>query len=221
MEILRDIGVNFINNKKVQDLGRWFLKSGMSGEYLNGPVLNKARKDTYVNVQGTGVLLGPGIGTDILFVPSGVKEIIALDMDPKAECKEIAKKAGIKYDLRTADFSKQETFSNLKDLDFAISSFALCLTPNPEEILGFIYKTLRPGGTLCLVEHGVNHADSDSQLKFASSWANMAHGCDLMNDWEALVKEAGFKINYLEKRKINLPEIVPFQNPLYCIQAVK
>src|SRR6266478_6399579 len=96
--------VNIVNNKLLQPGIKWILKSGMAGEFLKGPNLDKARMDTLIVLKGRTLQLGPGTGNDIPFIPFGVNEVVAVDADPKSQCIKLANGFGIKnYNLRKGD----------------------------------------------------------------------------------------------------------------------
>lgn len=214
-----DFQSRMILSKFFQPMIEKLFKGGMAGEFLGGPELNRARKDTMRILEGKTLHAGAGTGNDIPFYPPAVTEVVAIDLNPKLKCKELAKKRRLPYTLLAGDLTNPGTFLPLGKFDSACMSLTGCLLSDPAITLGFLLDALKQGGKFALLEHGLNQSNAKAQENAADAWKKVSHGCQILFDWNRLVMEAGFEVEYLEKRETK--ELLAFQLPLYIIHAVK
>ena len=95
-------------------------------------------------------------------------------------------------------------------VDEVISSFSLCTIPDVERALRELRRVLRPGGTFRFVEHG---RSDDPRI---SRWQDrldpvqrfLAGGCHLNREPDRLLREAGFRIERLDRFEVPGPRVI-------------
>jgi SAM-dependent methyltransferase len=221
--VLEGFSVWLLKTNAGKELAKMMMTSGMSGEFLKGPKLDKARCDYVSLLKGDVLQLGPGTGRDIHYFPANkINKVIAIDKFPNEKCLEIAHNVGLNYQLLPGDLDCYEEFNQLQkqQFDCILMTLTGCLLKEPVATLSMARNFLKPGGRLILLEHGYSKDDLDIQAdqldqEFSANWAEAAHGCVLTNDWGNIVERAGFAIEKYEEREVD--GLALFQNPLYCI----
>jgi ubiquinone/menaquinone biosynthesis C-methylase UbiE len=95
-----------------------------------------------------------------------------------------------------------------------VSTLVLCSVEDQKTSLDEIYRLLRPGGTLRLIEHVV--ADSDPktlrwQKILNPVWNFMCCNCHLTRDTASAIEQAGFRTDRLERAMIEeAPSVVKY-----------
>ena len=80
--------------------------------------------------------------------------------------------------------------------------FVLCTVPDQDAALAEIRRVLRPGGTLCFLEHvraGTPGLDRAQRALEATVWPHLFGGCHLSRDTTAAIGRARFAITTLEE----------------------
>jgi SAM-dependent methyltransferase len=85
--------------------------------------------------------------------------------------------------------------------DAVLSTFTLCTIPDVDAALAEVRRTLRPGGTLHVLEHGLAPDPSVAawQRRLDPLQGRVAAGCHLSRDAPALVARAGFDVQWLRQ----------------------
>lgn len=85
--------------------------------------------------------------------------------------------------------------------DSALVTFSLCTIPDPALALGEVRRLLRPGGTLAFLEHGLSPEPKVArwQRRLDPIQGRVAGGCQLSRDVPAVVRDAGFEVDYLDE----------------------
>lgn len=81
-------------------------------------------------------------------------------------------------------------------------SFVLCTVPDQDAALAEIRRVLRPGGTLCFLEHvraGTAALVRMQRALEATVWPRLFGGCHLSRDTATAIERAGFTITTLEE----------------------
>jgi SAM-dependent methyltransferase len=163
--------------------------------------------------QGTVLDVGPGSGTQLhLFDASKITKMYGVEpaADLHAELLRNAEKAGLggKYEAIAAGAEPDSLIPALakKNLlqspekgssgifDTIVCIRVLCGVPNQEETAAGLYRLLKPGGRLLLVEHVVQPHGGDFIAKFMQrlfmflGWSFLLGGCCLDRDTEAVLR---------------------------------
>ncbi len=151
---------------------------------------------------GTVMDVGCGTGANFGCYPAGVTRVIAVEPEPRLRrlARDAARHApvpvtvtgGVASALPAPDAS----------LDAVVVTFVLCSVPSQDAALAEIRRVLRPGGTLCFLEHvrapspGVARAQ---RAMDATVWPRLAGGCHAGRDTVAAIGRAGFVIADLDR----------------------
>jgi SAM-dependent methyltransferase len=73
--------------------------------------------------------------------------------------------------------------------DYAVSTFCLCSIDDVRQVLGEIYRVLKPGGKFVFLEHGLSPESSVQKWQRRLNWLEMslADGCHLDRNMKELV----------------------------------
>jgi len=95
-------------------------------------------------------------------------------------------------------------------VDEVISSFSLCTIPDVEKALAEVRRVLRPGGTIRFVEHGRSDDPRISrwQDRLDPIQKRLAGGCHLNREPDRLLREAGFRIERLDRFEVPGPRVI-------------
>lgn len=94
-------------------------------------------------------------------------------------------------------------------VDHAVSAFTLCTIPGVEQALAEVRRVLRPGGTFRFVEHGRSPEPRVArwQDRLTPIQKRVAGGCHLNRDIEELIRQAGFRIERLDRFHVSGPKV--------------
>ena len=136
--------------RRYDRLAPWF--DSLEG-FLEGLLFRRLRKKLWAQAQGEHLLeVGVGTGKNFGFYPEDAR-ITAIDFSPnmlkQAERKRERKQLAV--DLALMDVQSLCYADN--SFDTVIASFVFCSVPKPRKGLKEIYRVLKPGGQLLLLEH--------------------------------------------------------------------
>lgn len=152
----------------------------------------------------TGIVMDVGSGTGANFghYPPAVTRVVAVEPEPRLRrlASDAARRApvpvavtgGLASALPAGDAS----------LGAVIVTFVLCSVPDQDAALAEVRRVLRPGGTLCFLEHvrgGSAGIARTQRVLDATVWPRLAGGCHVGRDTVAAIERAGFVIDHLEK----------------------
>ncbi|MGZ3680540.1 MAG: class I SAM-dependent methyltransferase [Ktedonobacterales bacterium] len=94
--------------------------------------------------------------------------------------------------------------------DSALATLVFCSVDDPERALGEVYRTLKPGGTLLLVEHVRSEGRMPARVQdvITPICARLASNCHPNRDTAANVERAGFYIEALRRLPNGLEPII-------------
>lgn len=136
--------------RRYDRLAPWF--DSLEG-FLEGLIFRRLRKKLWAQAQGEHILeVGVGTGKNLPFYPKAAR-MTAIDFSPnmlkQAERKRERKQLSV--DLSLMDV--QSLYYADNSFDTVIASFVFCSVPKPRKGLKEIYRVLKPGGQLLLLEH--------------------------------------------------------------------
>lgn len=162
--------------------------------------------------EGRVLEIGVGSGPNLPRYPPAVRELLALEPDPSLI--EMARtKAPVS--IRPVSFleaSAEQIPLESASVDTVISTWTMCSIPDVRRALKEMRRILKPGGRLLFVEHGLS---SDPvvrkwQNRLDPLWNRVSGGCHLNRPIEAVIGEAGFRIDHLETGYMSGPNLMTF-----------
>jgi SAM-dependent methyltransferase len=164
-----------------------------------------------VPADGRVLELGAGSGTNFGHYPSSVREVVAVEPEPRLRA--LAAAAAAVVPVQVVDGSADALPSDDGAFDVVVTSLVLCSVPSQERALAEVWRVLRPGGRLLFWEHvrGDGGLARTQRVLDATVWAFLAGGCHTGRDSVAAIEAAGFTIERLER--FDFPELAVNLNP--------
>lgn len=131
-------------------LAPWF--DSLEG-FLEGLIFRRLRKKLWAMTSGEHILeVGVGTGKNFGFYPEFAR-MTAIDFSPKMleQAQRKRERKQIQVDLDLMDVQRLYYADN--SFDTVVASFVFCSVPLPRKGLKEIYRVLKPGGQLLLLEH--------------------------------------------------------------------
>jgi ubiquinone/menaquinone biosynthesis C-methylase UbiE len=145
--------------------------------------------------EGRVLEIGVGAGANLPFYGPGVSEIFGLDPSER-----LLRKA-----LKTGPFNPLEASAEAIPLDTGsvdtvVTTWTLCSIPDAHGALTEMRRVLKPGGRLLFVEHG---RSPDPRVRWFQNnltpvWRRIGGGCHLNRPIDALIREAGWKMEKID-----------------------
>jgi ubiquinone/menaquinone biosynthesis C-methylase UbiE len=145
-------------------------------------------------LSGTVVEIGPGVGANFTYYPSGIHWIgIEPNVYMHDHLLKAAEKREITGELRTGIVEHLELPDS--SADAVVSTLVLCSVGNQDAAIKEILRVLKPGGKFLFVEHVA--AKQGSALRMVQriikpAWKVVADGCHPDRDTASAVERAGF-----------------------------
>jgi ubiquinone/menaquinone biosynthesis C-methylase UbiE len=195
---------------------------GFYGDWVVPRILNLAmgmkflaeeRRKCLTGVRGKVLEVGFGAGHNLPFYPAEVEKLVAID--PSKQGAKLARKriAAAPFPVEYAPLEGEKIDAPDASFDAVVSTFTLCSIPDPTAALRQIRRVLKPGGKLFLIEHG---RSADPKIERWQDRMNgvqktLFGGCHLNRNIEALVREAGFTFDRVDKYYLpKQPRMVAF-----------
>ena len=160
----------------------------------------RLRAEWIPKARGRVVEIGIGSGLNLPFYRSDVERVCGVD--PSRELREIALKRAADTPLRV-ELLPQSAEEAIPveggGFDTAVTTWTLCSIPDVSRALREIRRALKPEGRLIFLEHG-RAPDSKVaawQDRLTPMWKRVGGGCHLNRPIDALIQEAGFRIEEL------------------------
>jgi len=181
-------------------VGNKLLKGGLKGiaydfllSFFEGILVKKWRRKLWNQVKGPRILeVGVGTGLNIFYYPFGVS-LTALDLSEeylqRARLRAERMKKPVEFvqgDVKVMPF-KEASF------DTVVSSFLFCQVDDPRAGLQEIYRVLKPGGRLLMLEHVNSRGKLGKMMNIISGPFYRLFGDHIARDTEVLARQVGFK----------------------------
>jgi ubiquinone/menaquinone biosynthesis C-methylase UbiE len=160
--------------------------------------LGSEKRKLLALTRGKMLHVAAGTGNDYKFLPPGM-DIVSIDISPKmlerAKIKAAAYNGSI--ELREADVHKldypAETF------DTVATVFTFCSVPKPIDGLRELFRVLKPGGQILMLEHVRSTAIAPVGIMMdVMSQLTRQFGPELNRDTVGNVQKAGFRLRRVE-----------------------
>ncbi len=160
------------------------------------------RRKLLDGLAGRVVEVGAGQGTNLLYYPTSVEQVVAVE--PEGHLRRRAERAGASARVPftvvrgVADALPAEDGS----FDAGVAALVLCTVPDQERALAELFRVIKPGGELRFYEHVIAQDPLYAflqRLADATFWPRMLGGCRPIRDTGATIGRAGFVIETYER----------------------
>jgi ubiquinone/menaquinone biosynthesis C-methylase UbiE len=160
------------------------------------------RKDLLAGLTGEVIDIGAGTGPSFGHYPATVTWVLAVEPEPRLRALAAAAAQAAPVPIQVTGGTAGALPAADASYDAAVVSFVLCTVPDQDAALAEIRRVLRPGGTLCFLEHvraGTPALVRAQRALEATVWPHLFGGCHLSRDTAAAIQRAGFTITTLEE----------------------
>ncbi|ATB44642.1 class I SAM-dependent methyltransferase [Corallococcus macrosporus] len=173
--------------------------------------LTAARRKLVRGLSGHVLEVGTGTGLALPGYPDTVTAVTAIDVDDAALARAQRRRPGARM-----------LCANVEDLPFpaasfdaVVSSLVFCSVEAPARALAEIFRVLRPGGALHMLEHvrAPSPALATVQDLLTPAWMRVTGGCRLDRDTFDLVRRAGFDVERRVQRLHGVSELIIARRP--------
>jgi ubiquinone/menaquinone biosynthesis C-methylase UbiE len=173
------------------------------------PEMRPWRRRALEGLSGRAVEIGFGSGTNVDLYPDEVTRVLAVEPSDLAWKRATERMAELRAEpgvtlpiVERVGLDGQALPLADASCDGAVSAFTLCTVPDPTVALAELWRVLRPGAQLHLLEHG--RADDPGvlrwQQRFEPVQRRIAGGCHLTRDVVELAEAAGFEVEVVDQR---------------------
>jgi len=166
-------------------------------------------------VQGlAGVVVEPGFGsgTNLPFLPPEVTRVYAIDPAELGQKLAADRLAASPVEVEFIGLDGQLISLEDDSCDAGLVTFSLCTIPDPAVALAELRRVIKPGGALHFLEHGL--ADDESmqrwQFRIDPFQKRLFGGCHVSRDHAALLEDAGFDLDWIEREYAHGPKAWSF-----------
>jgi SAM-dependent methyltransferase len=180
----------------------------------SSPVIERQRALVVPRARGCVLEIGFGSGLNLPYYDRArVERIWALE--PAASMRTLAapRIAASGMDVTLLDAKAEEASLPDACIDSAVATFCLCTIPDPRAALGHVRRMLKPDGRLYFLEHGAapDAGTRRWQDRLNGVWGCLAGGCNLNRAVVALIEDAGFAVEDVERAYLrHTPRVVGY-----------
>ncbi|WP_228564906.1 class I SAM-dependent methyltransferase [Myxococcus sp. AB036A] len=173
--------------------------------------LTAARRKLVRGLSGHVLEVGTGTGLALPGYPDTVTAVTAIDVDEAA----LARAQRRRPDARLLYASVESLPFPAASFDAVVSSLVFCSVEAPARALAEIFRVLRPGGALRMLEHvrAPSPALATVQDLLTPAWMRVSGGCRLDRETFELVRRAGFDIERRVQRLQGVSELIIARRP--------
>jgi ubiquinone/menaquinone biosynthesis C-methylase UbiE len=158
------------------------------------------RERVLSSARGRVLEIGIGSGLNLPFYGARVEEILGLDPAPRLVAMALDAAGRIKTPVTLLTASAEAIPIDDASIDTVVTTWTLCSIPDAVGALREMRRTLKPGGQLLFVEHGLAPEESVRrwQNRLTPVWKRIGGGCHLNRPIRTLIESAGFDVVRLE-----------------------
>lgn len=165
------------------------------------PDLEGWRAKATEGLRGRVVEIGFGSGLNVAHYPAEVDVVLAVEPAPVAKRLAAKRVAGSVVAVEHIGDDARSLPLEDRSCDAALSTFTLCTVPDPDRVLDELFRVLRPGAGLHVLEHGISPDRRVAvwQRRLDPVQRRLADGCHLTRDATVLLTGRGFRVERLEQ----------------------
>jgi ubiquinone/menaquinone biosynthesis C-methylase UbiE len=173
-------------------------------------VLGPFRERLVGAAEGRVLEIGLGSGLNLPLYGGNVRSVIGLE--PSPELLRLARRNAPAMPVELVEGSAEALPLEDRSVDTVVTTWTLCTIPDIARALAEARRVLRSGGSLLFVEHGRAPEPGIArwQDRLDPIWCRIAGGCHLNRQIDALVREAGFRIDRLQTFRLPGPRTHTF-----------
>ena len=160
--------------------------------------------------EGDVLEIGVGSGLNLPLYGPGVRSVIGIEPSPALLRMARRRRAAAPVTLLQASAEAMPVDDN--GVDTIVMTWTLCSIADAGRALGEMRRVLRPGGRLLFVEHGRAPQQRIAWWQDALDpvWTRFAGGCHLNRRIDALIADAGFRIEAMSHPQLRGPSTHTF-----------
>jgi ubiquinone/menaquinone biosynthesis C-methylase UbiE len=169
------------------------------------------RGDVLAPAAGDVIEIGFGTGLNLRHYPKGVRRLCAIDPMVALERRVAERIAAVDFPVERHQLRADGQLPfDAGRFDCATVTWTLCTIPDPVAALRELRRVLKPGAALLFIEHG--RSDDPRVARFQDRWNPIQNvigaGCNVNRKIDALIREAGFEFEKLERFKADGPRFL-------------
>ncbi|PLY03229.1 MAG: methyltransferase type 11 [Desulfuromonas sp.] len=160
------------------------------------------RRELLADLSGSVLEIGAGTGANLDYYPETITEYVLAEPDHHMRQRLAKKLASRGLTSRLYDNVAENLPFADNAFDNAVATLVLCSVSSPGRSLEELYRVLRPGGSLILIEHVVDPNRSGVyrwQRRIEPFWRCCAGNCHLTRDTFSTLNDAGFDCRQLQR----------------------
>ncbi len=160
------------------------------------------RRKLIAPLQGLVLEIGAGTGLSLRYY-SSTAHVVATEPDSASLSRLIKKVRKAKAQVSVARADAMQLPFQDATFDALVCNLALCTISDPARALREAQRVLKPGAPVRFLEHvrAERRWQARMQDKLAPLWSKVADGCRLNQDTESLIREAGLRVERVEKKR--------------------
>jgi len=172
------------------------------------------RAELLAHAEGDVLEIGAGTGYNLPHYPRGLARLTLAEPDRAMRAQLAARLADLGRDASVLDCPAAALPFPDAAFDAVVGTLVLCTIADPAAALREVRRVLRPGGKYLFLEHGAAEEGSPRhrwQRRMEPVWKIAADGCHLTRRADAMVAEAGFEVERLQRESMR--KALPFLRP--------
>ena len=187
----------------------------------SAPEITRYRADVCAGLHGTVLEIGFGSGLNVPHYPVEVTEVLAVEPSDTAWTLSGRRREESGVPVRRSGLDGQRLGEADASVDCVLSTLTLCTVPDAARALSEVRRVLRPGGTVHVFEHGVapDAGVERWQHRLEPVQKRVFGGCHLTRDVPGLLTDAGFRLDEVAARYLEVPRVTRPWNFGYLVRA--
>ena len=183
----------------------WTMKSARESQ-----ALRDLRRENLAGLSGRVLEVGAGTGTNFGYYPDMVREVIALEPEPRLFARATQAATAAPVPVKVVP-STIETLSAARPFDAVVCALVLCSVADLGHALSQIKSVLKHGGEFRFLEHvaSAGWPGRVQRLADATVWPRLSGNCHTHRDTERALVEAGFTIGVTRHEWVPIPTPLP------------
>jgi len=189
-----------------------FISPRLMNLFMSVKEIAPYRAEVLQHARGKVLEVGFGSGLNLPYYPAHIPEIYTVDVNEGMQSLALKNIARSSIQVNYHTLSAEKLPFPGSSFDTVISTWTLCSIAEVGKALAEIYRVLKPDGQFLFAEHGLSPEPRVQkwQHRLTPLQKIIADGCHLNRNIEALLLNAGFKINTLRKEYAGSPKVAAY-----------